>query len=257
MAAAAETLADDLDAPPMAEEGPKPVKHLARALNKMQGDIRRLVSERTVTLAAIAHDFRTYLTRLRLRAEFIADDDQRRKAVNDLDEMTALIEDTLLLARHDGQRAELKETDIAAVIRAVADAIGETGGKATFTSTQGPFIACVHEASLRRAVANLMDNAIKYGAIAHVDVRRADGRIIITVSDEGAGVAPDDLARLTEPFFRAEASRSRKTGGAGLGLAIAKKMVETSGGTLTILNGVAGGLVAVIRFRDAQSALAT
>jgi signal transduction histidine kinase len=254
MAAAAEKIASDLNAPPMAEEGPKPVRNLSRALNRMHGDIRKLVSERTVTLAAVAHDFRTYLTRLRLRAEFISDGDQRDKAVRDLDEMTALIEDTLLFARYDERAADLTETDVAAVVRSVSDAMCETGAKSTFASEDIPLIARAHEASLRRAVANLMDNAVKYGAVAHADVRKSGADIVITIRDEGPGVTAEDLARLTEPFYRAENSRSRKTGGAGLGLTIAKKMVEASGGTLTILNGVDGGLVAVIRFRDAQPA---
>jgi signal transduction histidine kinase len=247
MASAAENLASDLNAPPIPEDGPEAVRHLARALNKMQHDIRRLVSERTVTLAAVAHDFRTYLTRLRLRAEFISDETQREKTISDLDEMTALIDDTLLLARDDENADEKEEVDIAELVRGVADAFSETGATTTFESDGASLSARVHERSLRRAIANLMDNAIKYGSVAHTKASRSADAIIVTISDEGTGVPPEDLARLTEPFYRAEASRSRMTGGAGLGLTIAKKMVESSGGTLTIRNGATGGLVAEIR----------
>ncbi len=251
MAAAAEKLAADLDAPAMVEQGPKPVRNLARALNTMQGDIRRLVSERTVTLAAIAHDFRTYLTRLRLRAEFIADETQRDKAIADLDEMTALIDDTLLFARSGERAIELKETDVSAVVQDVGDLLRETGARTTFKSGDEPLIARVHEPSLRRAVANLMDNAVIYGAAAHAEVRRSEGDVIITISDDGPGVAQEELARLSEPFYRTEGSRSRKTGGAGLGLAIAKAMIEASGGTFSLGNSANGGLVARIAFRAA------
>lgn len=251
MAASAERLAADLNAPPVAEHGPKPVRHLARALNKMQDDIRRLVSERTVTLAAVAHDFRTYLTRLRLRAEFITDAAQREKAIKDLDEMTALIEDTLLLARSDERPADLRETDIAAMVRDLASSLAETGAKMTVNSQDGPLVARVHEPSLRRAVSNLMDNAVNYGGAAHADVRRDGKEIVVAITDEG--VAPADLTRLTEPFYRAEASRSRQTGGAGLGLTIAKKMVEASGGTLTLSHAAGGGLLVEIRCAAAET----
>ena len=252
MAASAERLAADLNAPHIAEDGPEPVRHLARALNKMQDDIRRLVSERTVTLAAVAHDFRTYLTRLRLRAEFISDDAQRDKAIKDLDEMTALIEDTLLLARSEERAADLRETDICALVRDVASALEETGAKATFDCDEAARVASVHDASLRRAIANLMDNAVKYGGAAHASVKRDSDEIVIAITDDGPGVAPEDMARLTEPFYRAEASRSRQTGGAGLGLTIAKKMVEASGGSLTLSSGTGGGLRAEIRYKAAM-----
>lgn len=247
MAASAERLATDLHAPPVIEDGPQPVRHLARALNKMQDDIRRLVSERTVTLAAVAHDFRTYLTRLRLRAEFIADEIQREKAIKDLDEMTALIEDTLLLARSGERAVDVRDTDIALSVRDVASPFAETGAKVSVVSEGGPLLARVHEPSLRRALANLMDNAIKYGGAAHTDVKRDGNDVVVSITDEGSGVAPDDLARLTEPFYRADASRSRQTGGAGLGLTIAKKMVEASGGSLTLGMAAGGGLLVEIR----------
>lgn len=251
MAASAERLATDLNAPPVAETGPQPVRHLARALNRMQDDIRRLVSERTVTLAAVAHDFRTYLTRLRLRAEFIADEAQREKAIKDLDEMTALIEDTLLLARSDESAVDLRETDLAVMVRDVASSLAETGATTTVNSEDGPLVARVHEPSLRRAVSNLMDNAVKYGGAAHADVRSDGNNIVIAITDEG--VAPADLTRLTEPFYRAEASRSRQTGGAGLGLTIAKKMVEASGGALALSRAASGGLLVEIRCAAAQA----
>ena len=247
MAASAERLASDLNAPPLAEQGPAPVRHLARALNKMQNDIRRLVSERTVTLAAVAHDFRTYLTRLRLRAEFIPDEAQREKAIRDLDEMTCLIEETLLLARSDEPNATLTKGDIGALAGDVSAALEETGARTSVSSDGGPFIVNMHEASMRRALANLMDNAVKYGGAALVRVRRDGNDVVIAIRDEGAGVAPEDLPKLTDPFYRAETSRSRETGGAGLGLTIAKKMVEASGGRLILSVAPGGGLVAEIR----------
>lgn len=248
MAADAERLAGDLNAPPMVEAGPKPVRNLARALNAMRGDIRKLVSERTVTLAAIAHDYRTYLTRLRLRVEFIEDEVHRERAIRDLDEMTGLIDDTLLFAGHGASAVQLEELNISAIVTSVAEALQETGRQIVLDGIESDVLVKVHELSLRRVLSNLLENADKYGHKAHIGVRRADGEAVIAVSDEGKGVSSEDLARLTEPFYRPDASRSRDTGGAGLGLAIAKMLVEGMGGHMRLFQETGSGLTIELRF---------
>ncbi len=247
LAANAEAFAANLDAPPFEDgKGPEPVRNLARAFNRMQTDIRRLVSERQTTLAAVAHDYRTYLTRLRLRAEFIDDAEQRAKTVADLDEMTALIDDTLFFAKADQARAAFEAVDLASLARAVVGGAQEAGGRATFAAEDAAFIVSVHPRSLKRALVNLVDNALKYGAAAHVSVSRQADFVTLIVEDEGPGVPAEKLSRLTEPFFRIENSRSRETGGAGLGLAIARMLVEASGGKLAFGAGASGGLRAEI-----------
>lgn len=246
MATAATRLAGDLDAPPIAEQGPKPVRDLARSLNAMQGDLKRLMAERTVTLAAVAHDFRTYLTRLRLRAEFITPEDQRLKAEKDIDEMTALIDDTLLYARAGQAAVALAPFDAAALAADVAQGLREAFGKPIALVAKGPVFAVGHEGFARRAVANLLENAVKYGGAARLRIE-SDGRsAALTIEDDGKGLSQQSFERLTEPFFRAEGSRSRATGGAGLGLAISRRLIEASGGTLELERTTAGGLRARI-----------
>lgn len=248
MAADAERLAGDLNAPPMVAAGPKPVRNLARALNAMRGDIRKLVSERTVTLAAIAHDYRTYLTRLRLRVEFIEDKSQRERAVRDLDEMTGLIDDTLLFAGQGVSAVQVEGLNISVIVISVAETLQEAGRNIVLDAIEPTLFARVHELSLRRVLTNILENADKYGHTAHIGVRRADGEAVIAVSDEGKGVRAEDLARLTEPFYRPDTSRSRDTGGAGLGLAIAKMLVEGMGGHMRLFQEKGSGLTIELRF---------
>jgi signal transduction histidine kinase len=246
IATAAEQLVGDLSAPPIVERGPKPVRHLARSFNKMQADLLRLMSERTVTLAAIAHDYRTYLTRLRLRVESIVDEKQRGKAIADLDEMSALIDDTLLLARVGSSRARIQVMNAAQLAADCVERALEAGARVTFTAGPGATDVYASAMSIRRAIDNLIDNAVKYGGAAHVRVASEDGDVVISVSDEGPGIAKDDLESLTQPFVRLEQSRSRATGGAGLGLAIAKSLVEASGGRLSLSSAPGEGLRAEI-----------
>lgn len=242
---AAARLAGDLNAAPIEEKGPAPVRELARAFNRMQSDVKRLVSERAVALAAVAHDYRTYLTRLRLRADFIVDDVQRDKAIADIEEMAALIDDTLLYARQQEDPARAEAIDLSVLARDVASRLRDAGKSAT-VATDGLVRVRANALSLRRALANLADNAAKYGEAAHIRVEASGGKARAIVEDEGRGVDDAALARLTEPFYRVENSRSRATGGSGLGLAIAKTLVEGAGGELGLSRGANGGLRAEI-----------
>ncbi|MFN0024948.1 MAG: sensor histidine kinase [Parvularculaceae bacterium] len=242
MAAAVDRLAGDLKAPPIAEKGPGPVRDLARAFNSMQTDLRKLVSERTVALAAIAHDYRTYLTRLRLRVDDIPDEQQRDKAIEDLDQMSALIDDTLLYATINEAPRDLEAFDATALVRDVCDRMTEIGVRLTFAVGEEPAMVQASKPSLRRAVANIIENAGKYGDIAHVAIGRTGDDVVITIADEGPGVPADARARLTEPFYRLESSRSRQTGGSGLGLAIARALIEALNGRLVFGDSEGGGL---------------
>lgn len=254
LAANAEAFAADLGAPPFDEtRGPEAVRNLARAFNRMQTDIRRLVFERQTTLAAVAHDFRTYLTRLRLRAEYMDDETQRAKTVADLEEMTALIEDTLFFAKAEQARATLEDFDFAALARTVVEGAAEAGGRASFAASGEEFLVKGHPRSLKRALVNLVENALKYGGAAHVVLVRRGAEIALFVEDEGPGVPEDKRARLAEPFYRVDDSRSRETGGAGLGLAIAKMLVEASGGALRFGSAARGGLRAEIALPASQN----
>lgn len=253
MTAAAERLAGDLDAPPIVESGPEPVRRLARAFNKMQADLKHMVDQRTLTLAAVAHDFRTYLTRLRMRAEYIADDAQRAKAESDIEEMTALIDDTLAAAKAGTSRGDVEQIDLATLVADIADAQREVGRDVVFSRPPAPVIIAASPAGAKRAITNVIDNAVRYGTRACVDIAAEAGAVIVRVRDEGPGVPEAELQRLTDPFYRVDASRSRATGGSGLGLAIARSLVEASGGRIEFRNAPAGGLEATIIFTTAEA----
>jgi signal transduction histidine kinase len=245
VATAARRLAVDIDMPDLPTRGTAEIATLSASFNEMKRTIRGLMQERTRMLAAIAHDLRTYLTRLRLRADFIADADQRQRAVRDLDEMAWLLDDTLTFARETVRPARID----ADVIDARAEVLGfaalrrEIGDPlvlADSVDVQLP-VRC-SPLALRRILSNLTDNAIRYGECAYLSVESRDGRVMLTVDDDGPGVPPALLARLAQPFERGEPSRGRYTGGSGLGLAIVKALAQSQGGELHIGNRPEGGL---------------
>lgn len=254
MAHRADAFSARLDAPAMPETGPPAVATLAQAFNRMQDRLRGLVAERTRTLAAVAHDMRTYLTRLRMRAEFIGDEAQRDKAIRDLDDMSRLIDDALLIGReaHDDRPAEC--LDPAALVSELAAVRREAGQPVSVAAL--PALACrvlAKRSTLRRAVDNLVDNAIRYGEQAEICVECDDDEVVIRILDTGPGVPETEIERLCEPFFRLDGSRSRETGGAGLGLAIARAGAEQCGGRLRLRNRPEGGLDAQIILARAET----
>jgi two-component system osmolarity sensor histidine kinase EnvZ len=244
LAGAVRRFGDDLDTPDLPLRGPRELRDLSGAFNGMKQRIRELVVGRTRLLAAIAHDMRTYLTRLRLRAEFIEDEEQRRRAVRDLEELSDLLDDTLLFARRDDGKVSAPPVEVMPVLRELVDLRVEMGGMAHLV--EGPSArARVAVLALRRIVSNLLDNALRYGDQAWVGLDVGRHTVRIVVLDNGPGAAEADLARLMEPFERGEASRNRETGGAGLGLAIVKSLAEAHGGTLVLRN-TGGGLEASV-----------
>ena len=245
LAHAARRFGDDLQTADLPLRGPKELRALAEAFNTMQARIRGLVDDRTRVLAAIAHDLRTYLTRLRLRAEFIADPDQQARAIGDLDEMSALLDDTMLFAAGQDQ-APAPLSDLRSELETVI-ALRREMGQAVRLADGGAAFARVSPLALRRMVGNLVDNAIRYGGETEVSLERTQDQAVIVVADRGPGVDPENLAQILEPFTRLEASRSRDTGGAGLGLAIVRGLAEASGGRLTLGNRPGGGLRAEVR----------
>ncbi|CAN5868635.1 hypothetical protein BH11PSE6_BH11PSE6_01180 [soil metagenome] len=236
-----------LDAPDLPVAGPREVRELAQSFNDMKGRIRDLMAERTRMLAAIAHDLRTYLTRLRLRAEFIDDPRHREGAVRDLDEMAALLDDTLFLAQGEADRAPPGELDLAAAARSLVAVRHELCDAVTIDSA-GPLPVRATPLSVRRILGNLIDNGLRYGTAVAVRLVPAAGHVDLIVEDDGPGVPPEVLARLGEPFNRLDASRNRETGGAGLGLAIVRALAAHDGATVTFTNRDSGGLCATVRY---------
>lgn len=252
LARAAKRLAADIDIDDLPARGASEMKMLAVAFNDMKRTIRELMQERTHTLAAIAHDFRTYLTRLRLRADFIQDPNQHERAVRDLDEMGLLLDDTLLFARQATAAASehLHLIDANQEIRAFVAMRQEIGDRVDYhTPCSAPLRIRCSPLALRRMLANLTDNALRYGGTAHVATARKDGWIEISIEDEGPGAPPETFMRLVKPFERLEPSRNRRTGGAGLGLAIVTALAKAHGGTLILENLARGGLRAALLLR--------
>lgn len=232
------------DSPDLAVAGSPELRDLAEAYNEMKGRIAELIAERTRVLAAIAHDMRTYITRIRLRAEFIDDAGQRERAAQDLDEMAALLDDTLLLARAEARGAEMRRPlDLAAELCRTAEIHQEMGDavELLLSVERAPVVAA--PLAVRRTLANLIDNGLRYGTRVVLSLHEDRGRWRIDVSDDGPGIAPDKLGGLGQPFGRIDPSRDRSAGGgAGLGLAIVRALIAAQDGEITFANRDAGGL---------------
>ena len=246
LSAAADRLGRDVGAEPLAETGTREMQSAARAFNRMQERLRRLIESRTQMLAALSHDLRTPLTLLRLRAEEVADADERDKMLATIAEMDEMIGTTLAFARDEVRAEPRRRVDVAALLASVVDDMADAG----LPVTMAPAAPLTHECqpgALKRAITNLLDNAVKYGKRAQAAISATANAIEITIDDDGPGIPEAELPRVFQPFYRVEESRSRDTGGTGLGLAIAQSIVQAHGGELTLANRPGGGLRATIK----------
>ena len=238
---AAERLGRDVRAPPLPERGPSEVREAVRAFNKMQDRIRRFVDDRLRMVAAISHDLRTPITRVRLRAEFIEDEVQQQKMLADLDEMESMISTTLAFARDEASSEPMQDLDILALIQRVRDDMTDAGSTVSFEG-RGRIPCRGRPIALRRAFANLIDNAVKYGHSAEVSVQAERDSVTVRIEDRGPGIASEDREKVFEAFYRLDRSRSRETGGTGLGLTVAQNIIRAHGGTISLSNRADGGL---------------
>ena len=249
LARAAETLGRDVNAPPLPEHGPSEVAIAAAAFNTMAARIRRFVQDRTLMLAAIGHDLRTPVTRLRLRAEFIDDDTLRARMLADLDEIEAMISATLAFGRDATTHEQPSRLDLAELVRTILDEASDMNPDiAEHLTSAGPehLTVTARPVALKRALTNLIANAISYGGGARVSlgepVHTASGSTVtLLIEDDGPGIPAADLERMFQPFQRMETSRSRETGGVGLGLPIARNILRAHGGDVTLSNRASGG----------------
>ena len=240
-AEAADRLGLDAGPPPLPEYGSRELRQATRAFNRMTERIRRLVDDRTLLLAAVSHDLRTMLTRLRLRTEFIKDREQREKAATDLDEMKAMLDATLAFARDDAADEHPVPVDLAVLLRSLTDDLANIGRPASY---DGPDRLAVpgRPVALRRLFGNLLYNALRYGAEARAALQQVDHRIEVLIEDRGPGIPEALRERVFDPFFRLEASRNRDTGGSGLGLAVVRAIVQRHDGTIGLEDRPGGGL---------------
>jgi two-component system OmpR family sensor kinase len=241
-AEAAERLGADPDAAPLAPSGPSEVRTAIHAFNDMQASLRNHMRQRTQTIAAIAHDLRTPLTRLRFRAEQ-APEAVRDRMASDIEEMDALIAQAMAFVRGESTPERREPLDLDALAADCAGGFAETGAAVSFDG--GSALPVEGDAAaLRRALANLIGNAVKYGGAARVKAFARDGRAVIEVEDEGPGIGETELEAVFEPFYRGERSRNRETGGAGLGLTVARQAARAHGGEVTLGRRDGGGLIA-------------
>jgi signal transduction histidine kinase len=240
-AQAAGRLGIDPEARPIEETGPRELRTAIRAFNGMQERLRRFVADRTQMLAAISHDLRTPLTRLRLRAELVDDPEMQRKMLADLDEMQAMISASLEFARDDAKREPRGPLDLADLLQSLCDDRVDAGHEAAY---DGPAHLRIdgRPVALRRAFANLMDNAIAYGARVRVRLEPGGDHVRIVVDDDGPGIPEAEREKVFQPFYRIETSRSRDTGGVGLGLSTARTVIHGHGGGIELANRPEGGL---------------
>jgi signal transduction histidine kinase len=240
-AQAADRLGRDVNAPPLPPGGPREVRSAAAAFNEMQDRIRRFVEDRTRMLAAISHDLRSPLTRLRLRAEMLPDSDARTRMLTDLADMEDMVASTLDFARGEGSDETVQSIDLAATLEAICDNATDLGLAAEY-QWGGRLVCACRPLAVKRALNNLVENAARYGGHATVRAERQGRDIRVTVEDQGPGIPPDCLEKVFTPFFRMEPSRNRRTGGMGLGLTVARTIIRAHGGDIMLENKTGGGL---------------
>lgn len=245
LAKAARALGEDINREPLKPAGASEIRQATAAFNAMQARIRQYIAQRTQMLAAITHDLQTPLTRMRLRLEKVQDNELKERLKGDLDAMQAMVREGLELARSTDTSEGMRSLDLDSLLDSVCSDASDSGqnvelkGRANMALMGRPL-------ALRRCLGNLIDNAVKYGRDAVVTVERQDGSAVVRIRDTGPGIPEGELARVFEPFYRVEGSRSRESGGTGLGLPIARNIVEQHGGSISLANHPDGGLVATL-----------
>jgi signal transduction histidine kinase len=245
LARAAEQVGRGENTTPLLITGPREIQETTAAFNAMQDRLVRFVRDRTRMLAAISHDFRTPITSLRLRAEMIDDDALKSAMTRTLDEMRDMVEATLRFASESAATEETRLIDLVALVEAVADDELTLGHEVAVNLPDRLPYRC-RPTSLRRAILNLTDNAIRYGDRARVSMMQDANSVHICIDDDGPGIPSERLEEVFEPFTRLEPSRNRETGGVGLGLAVARSCVRSHGGDLILSNNAQRGLRAEI-----------
>jgi signal transduction histidine kinase len=232
-------------APPIAEMGPRELTDVMSAFNAMRAQIQKFVAYRTAMLAAISHDLRTPLTRMRLRGEFIEDEVQQARLFRDVDELQAMVDGALAFFRGDADEEAVTSFDLPGVLQTITNDyadqdIGIAYAGPSHTVYRGrPF-------ALKRAFTNLIENAVKYGTPPTIELTCQEKTITIMIRDRGPGIPTEALERVFSPFYRLESSRNRTTGGVGLGLTAALAIIRGHGGDVVLSNLPAGGLGALV-----------
>jgi len=242
-AKAAEDFSLNGAAAPLPERGPEEIRSVAKALNRMRERITALIDDRTKMLAAISHDLRTPITRMRLRSEFIEDDIHRHRMLSDLDQMRSMLESVLSFLRNDRKLEAMTLTDIASTLQLITDQFTDMGHKVAY---EGPehAMATVRPDDLHRSVTNLVENAVRFGAVATIRLIVSPDTVTIEVEDDGPGISDARKDVMLEPFVRGDEARNMdEAAGFGLGLSIARSIALAHGGQLSLNDRQPNGLI--------------
>ncbi|MEG3638824.1 ATP-binding protein [Magnetococcus sp. PR-3] len=242
-------LGEDINRDPLPVQGCRELRQTAKALNGMQARIKRHVQERTQLLAAISHDLRTPLTRMRLRTERLEQGEMQDAYFQDLKEMEEMTSGAMAFIRGMEQKEQRQRIDVCAMLERLQEEFAELGHQIDLEIPDSmPF--WVMRNSFKRALSNLISNGVQYGKQVSLSVKQQGSHLWLEVRDHGPGIPEEDLHRVVEPFERLETSRSRHTGGSGLGLAIVRNIIHAHGGALRLWNHPQGGLVVTLTLED-------
>lgn len=245
---AAESLGVDMNPEPVAEYGPSIVRDTAHAINQMQHRIRDLLRHRMQMLAALSHDLRTPITRLKLRTQFIDDESLQEKINSDLDQIEEMVNETLLYVREEMRMDEKNKLDLNSLVESICADYIDTGASLKFVGCDKHLPFKGSAISLKRALTNLIDNALKYAGDVEVSVLVNKKHYEINIADHGQGISNEEKKKVFDPFYRTETSRSRDTGGTGLGLAIVREVVHAHNGKISLHDVKPHGLLVKIVF---------
>lgn len=251
---AVESVGPDGTLPALPERGPAEVRATAKAINSLSSRLKRAMESRMRLVAAAGHDLRTPITRMRLRAEFVEDEEERARWLTDLDELERIADSAILLVREESVKAPPELIQLDELVGSIGAELRDQNLDVTETAV-APVKVRASRLTLNRALRNLIINAATHGVRARVAVARANGTARIVIEDDGPGLPPDLLDQVFEPFFRADPARRQDIRGAGLGLTIAREIVQRAGGTISISNRVGGGLRQVVELPKVEEAL--
>ena len=249
---AVEQVGPDGALPGLPEKGPAEVRATAKALNSLSSRLKGAMESRMRLVAAAGHDLRTPITRMRLRAEFVEDDDDRARWLTDLDELERIADSAILLVREESGKAPPELIQLDELVGSIGSELRDQDLDVTETTTE-PVKVRASRLTLNRALRNLIINAATHGVRARVEVGAANGAARIVIEDDGPGIPPDLLGQVFEPFFRADPARRQDIRGAGLGLTIAREIIQRAGGSIAISNRKDGGLKQVVELPKAEA----
>jgi signal transduction histidine kinase len=250
---AIESVGPDALLPELAIKGPAEVRVAARALNSLSSRLKVAMESRMRLVAAAGHDLRTPITRMRLRAEFVEDDDDRAMWLKDIDELALIADSAILLVREESRASLDEPLRLDLLISTIADELRTLSYDVTLTRSAATIVRA-DRTSLSRAFRNLIINAATHGKRARVAVESTAAQARVVIDDDGPGIPPDMIGQVFEPFFRAHPARTKNIDGAGLGLTIAHEIVQRAGGSITIENGPMHGLLQIVKLPIDQMA---